>query len=969
MNPAIPNHTGEQTVAKSIVIGLGGTGLSAIRELRRLMAERYRDGLQAPEVASTRFLAIDTDGDFANTKRWQVLGKDITLKESERVIITGDQLGPLIANPADHGDISPWLPAIANYVGEPGPGAKGIRPYGRLIYEYAQNKQRIRDAVTQAYNSLNLAFPAVSDLRIYLVTSLSGGTGSGMCLPLAQDLERWHIFRRGMAAQKFRAFLVLPPLQITGRHDRYHANAYAALSEINYLAIERRLPFTNTYLLEAVNSEGHTIGLDNLPLLIAQRMLLNIQGGVAAQVIDGLMDNPNLDNVDRQDEKRSHYRGFATFGLSSVSFPREVVARSVSLSWAVMTVENWLAETQLPSDINRIVEEDRIGLRLSSLYVQGDADPFGPGQSQPHALELRNKADEKVNPLEKKNLATNGPKIRKELEEGFREVGIETYYTQRLRDVVRAADVALERTRLQISRQISDPSRGFQFATQYLTELRDSLRRELEEAAKKSGVKAEKQLGNFQTNYSDTVNTIAQHEKQLLYFDKEFSRDKSNMSDELKAYLVKKADYWSSKYAVKLLELMIPRVENLLGYVEVWFKKAYDLRDKLRARAQSALEGASQEARENGSMIFNARILARVASQAPAQVIIRNVEDGVHRLADGRTSRKSEALDLFQLVDLPDADALVEESAFRYILSPETPIDIQRSTLYDWFTQEFPEPHRRREKFIEARNLSHAFIRFSPEQQSLRSININNQFRVSIPDVMGRMTTDNKEARDVVRRDLMDSNVAEDRIVLAPDPERIIFLNEVQDFPARWIESVKYLKDSYDTYKAKEPLHIDKRDVPQLYELFLLSQKDRDAIELAEETFKLAHAQSWLKENRNPRTGKIEIRHEYEVPGQLGMQFASFGTEWEQAFHRFVEDAVAPASLDMKVTQARLLLTARLKEIRSKCQIDPAERDEQRKLLSAFLAARLETYPDRIDNPIYQREQEIVNRIVHKNEP
>ena len=956
-------------MTKNIVIGIGGTGLSAIRELRRLMAERYSDGIHAQEVASTRFLALDTDGDFANTMRWNVLGKDISLREAERVTITGDQLGPLVANPADHADISPWLPAISNFVGDPGPGAKGIRPYGRLIYEYGPNKQRIRDAITQAFTGLNSAFPAIADLRVYLVSSLSGGTGSGMFLPFAEDLERWHIFRRGMAAQKFRAFLVLPPLQITGRHDRFHANAYAALREMNYLSIEGRLPFSNTYLLESINAEGHTIGLENLPLLIAQRMLLNIQGGVAAQAIDGMMDNPNLGDVDRQDVRRTHSRAFSTFGLSSVSFPREVVARSVALSWSAMVVENWLAEVQLPANVSKILDEDRGGLRLSSLHVQGDADPFGPGQSQHHSLELRNRIDEKINPLEKKNLAKNGHKLRKELEEGFREVGIEPYYTQRMRDVVRAADVAIERARLQVSRQISDPARGLQFAKQYLGELRNMLAAELGDAANKGGANADRQLGVFQNNYADTVNSIAQHEEQFIYFDKAFARDKANLSDDLKAYVVKRADYWSAKYAVQFLELMIPRVDILIGYIDVWYKKTCEVRDKLRARGKTALEGAAKEARENGSMIFNARILARVAGQAPPPVIVRNVEEGIRRLVEFRTGRTTEALDLFQPSEFQDSDAIVEEAAFRYILSPETPIDIQRSTLYDWFTQEYPEPQRRRDKFTEARNLSHAFIRFSPEQQSLRPLVLNNHFRASIPDVLGRITNDNNEAREVVQRDLKDIGIPEESIMLVPDPERIIFLNEVQTFPLRLIESAKFLKDCYDKFQVKEPLHIDKRDVPKLYELYLLSQRDRDAMELSEETYLLARTNGWLKEERNPRTGKPEIRYEYEVPGQIGAQLTVFGADWEQAFQRLLEDALAPTPAEVKFTQARVLLTDRLKGIRAKCKTNPEERGMQREALTKYLAVTLETYPDRIDNPLYQRDQEIANRLVDKNEP
>ncbi len=94
-------------MAKNIVIGIGGTGLSTLRELRRLMAERYEQGLGDPAVASTRFLYIDTDSNDADRRgNWKVLGKNISLRgESERVIITGDELGPMVQSPNDFPDV------------------------------------------------------------------------------------------------------------------------------------------------------------------------------------------------------------------------------------------------------------------------------------------------------------------------------------------------------------------------------------------------------------------------------------------------------------------------------------------------------------------------------------------------------------------------------------------------------------------------------------------------------------------------------------------------------------------------------------------------------------------------------------------------------------------------------------------------------------------------------------------------
>src|SRR5260370_21197035 len=154
---------------KTLIIGIGGTGLTAIRELRRLIAERYESGLRDSNVASVRFLYIDTDEGDIQRHSWSVLGKDISLKDGEKVTITGDNLKPMVESPKDYPDVAPWLPPIKDYIGEPGPGAKGIRPYGRLIYEFAENKGKIKKRCVDHYDELNVKFPQSPTCRYYLI--------------------------------------------------------------------------------------------------------------------------------------------------------------------------------------------------------------------------------------------------------------------------------------------------------------------------------------------------------------------------------------------------------------------------------------------------------------------------------------------------------------------------------------------------------------------------------------------------------------------------------------------------------------------------------------------------------------------------------------------------------------------------------------------------------------------------------
>jgi hypothetical protein len=110
---------------------------------------------------------------------------------------------------------------------------------------------------------------------------------------------------------------------------------------------------------------------------------LNIQKGEANGVIEGLMDNPNLGELEGDDSRR-HALSFSTFGLSSISYSREMITRSVSLSWACGVVSNWLQEQTVPQNVNQVVRNDLGRLRLSRLHVNGDGDAFGNQDFPPH---------------------------------------------------------------------------------------------------------------------------------------------------------------------------------------------------------------------------------------------------------------------------------------------------------------------------------------------------------------------------------------------------------------------------------------------------------------------------------------------------------------------------------------------------------------------------------------------------------
>ena len=948
---------------KTIVIGIGGTGLATIRELRRLIAERYELGLRAPQAAALKFIYIDTyEGDL-NTLNWSVLGKDIRLTEGEKVIITGDLLQPMIESPNDYPDIAPWLPPIKNYVGPPGPGAKGIRPYGRLIYEYNDNKREVRKKIVDCYNSLNQSFTQIQDWRFYLVCGLSGGTGSGMLIPLSFDLQRWDLYQKGTASKKFYSFLVLPPLQIVDRHNRYHANAYAVLSELNYLTFQPdQLPYDNCYLLEPQNANGLEIGLDNLPLLIAQRIFLNIQGGAAASYIDAIMDNPQLGDVEDDPETgRRHSLSFSTFGLSTVSYPREIVAQCLAYHLGEKVVTSWFEERSYKQNINQQVRDDLKSIRLSRSHVNGDGDPFGNNDYPDYAVQINNIVDENLQGITKKQLGVNVDKIRRRIEVGFREVGITEFYNQREKDVSGAVTESLRQIRLKITNFLQSPQLGLGYSQKFLEELINILTEFKSDVSVRSSEKNAKRVRTFQENLSDTVSLVRSNEQKLIYTNSAFQKDYANISDELKQYLNSLASYHSSKYGLAFLDGILPNIIKLRDELDVWESRVREVQQKLAGQLKIILEDIEKGTKENGKAIFSEASLRKLIEANNASVIQNSIEDIL------RNKLGQDDLDLISLTKITtkEPECLIYESAYQWVLSENCPVDVKRLTLYDKFVREYANPIDRQRIVYGARILSAPFLKFAPSEVGKKQILSTEAAVTTIPDGTGLMSDEGRPAQTLVQSDLEAIGVPFDKIKVAEDGERIIFLQEKQVFPLRFIESLSRLKENYDKFPEKAALHIDKTIEPYLYELYSLSTDEKRILLETEEVFIIARAYDWITCKTNQYTRKEEIRYEFEQVGKMGVQKIILGVNWETAFEAFLKDSILSSPKNEQVRGARERLTAEVQQLRKKAKLNNVMVDDIHAKLEQYLQSCLNEYEAGIDDPRYEKTQQVINRIVN----
>ena len=379
-----------------VVIGLGGTGLEVIRCLRRIMIEQ-NDSLS--NFPSAGFFYIDTDttrvvkpytgdsatGDKNYSSDWSILGKPYHLLEKEYIKVELPVISEMINDNQARQNIEHWFPyeqlRDINIMGHP--GAAQIRSLGRLAFYY--NYTDIKIKFLNLINSIQIPTNS-SELQIYICSSLSGGTGAGMFLDMAYCVKSW--LSTDTNVNTF-GFLVLPNLTAI-RGNRYFANAYAALKELNYFSLnqarDRRTeqyhpikfsllnenrsftmpPFDSCYLIGMSNNTGTQIKLDDAPKMVANRIYLNIDQSFN-DAVKGLVQNAHVERLFFLEDPvtgYNHAQNFFSFGLASIIYPHDKVKDLITYRLCSYTINSLLSESKDSSNFHDGKE------KFSSIYYE-----------------------------------------------------------------------------------------------------------------------------------------------------------------------------------------------------------------------------------------------------------------------------------------------------------------------------------------------------------------------------------------------------------------------------------------------------------------------------------------------------------------------------------------------------------------------------------------------------------------------
>ncbi len=237
-----------QNDCATIAIGLGGTGVSCLRNLKRQVYSRVQaDDPKAvvPCYSHIKFLAVDTDkGSLAPDGQIYDLNEateffDISSGNIESLLA---QTTVLAGKPECR-----WLKTANPEKGQKGlsikdasAGAGGVRQIGRLLI--IEKSRAFVDRMCQMINEAKAGLPGGCDVNIHIFSGMGGGTGSGtfldVCYLVQQALDE--VGEAGHARTCGYFFLPdvnlsIPTVAANNTVSTYiKANGFAAMKELDY---------------------------------------------------------------------------------------------------------------------------------------------------------------------------------------------------------------------------------------------------------------------------------------------------------------------------------------------------------------------------------------------------------------------------------------------------------------------------------------------------------------------------------------------------------------------------------------------------------------------------------------------------------------------------------------------------------------------------------------------------------------
>ena len=337
------------------IVGLGGTGGKIIRSLRKSLYQEFH-GNPISDVG-IGYLYVDSSSEMMSMDdpSWKTLGTSVQLPKASQLLITDANLTSRLDNLDSYPGLKHWLGSpeawrdiLNSIVGATLGGQK--RRLGRFLF--ACKAGNYREQVQTQVKLLQQS--GETDVTFHIVLGLAGGTGSGSVIDAVAQLRDLYPDSR-----RFRilVYALLPDAYPHPNWDtgNYHANGFAALTELNAMSVgsyqpydvtgvKKRLtlsdPFNGCFVFSNENENGLTVDVDSdLPGIVADFLYQKI---VAVHNVNwaslGRMEN--AENGDGSPETAPQSRmperskRFLTFGIKRLAIPEEEISEYLTYSFA-----------------------------------------------------------------------------------------------------------------------------------------------------------------------------------------------------------------------------------------------------------------------------------------------------------------------------------------------------------------------------------------------------------------------------------------------------------------------------------------------------------------------------------------------------------------------------------------------------------------------------------------------------------
>ena len=224
----------EQENVVTIAIGLGGTGIKCLSELKNEVYNKIKPDADSDiaEYKHIKFLAIDSDLTSIETDNLYSIDKNTEFLD----IGCRDTIGLLKFAKDINDPIFDWLnPDISVFDTHTGSG--GVRQIGRLLF--LKNCQSFIRKFEELITTARAGLPGDVKLNIHIFTGLGGGTGSGIfldvCYLINYTLEQMGLYRQTLTF----GYFFLPDVNLgevptASVHDYIKVNGFAAMKELDY---------------------------------------------------------------------------------------------------------------------------------------------------------------------------------------------------------------------------------------------------------------------------------------------------------------------------------------------------------------------------------------------------------------------------------------------------------------------------------------------------------------------------------------------------------------------------------------------------------------------------------------------------------------------------------------------------------------------------------------------------------------